>query len=141
MSEACPSCGAALAAGDPVCPSCGEGKAVERAPVRGSDDAVQYVKIVGILIVVVAVILIVAGMMGPGAKTCVDCRGKKFFACDNCVDNVNKCRGCKGNGYDPGTFSTCAKCSGKGVTATCEKCGGHPRKKCQTCQGTGINPE
>ncbi|HZN62724.1 MAG TPA: hypothetical protein VFC90_10010 [Planctomycetota bacterium] len=141
MSVPCASCGAAMAASDPVCPSCGQAKAAPRARAATSDDALQYVKIIGILVVVVAVVLMVASLMGPGAQPCGDCGGRKFTICDNCADGVNKCRPCSGSGLDPGTFSTCLKCSGKGSTPSCLKCGGNPKKNCRTCKGTGLKPE
>jgi hypothetical protein len=141
MSPVCASCGAAMATSDPACPSCGQAKA---APVRRaatSDDAFQYVKIIGILVVVVAVVLIVASMMGPGAQVCGDCHGKKVMVCENCADGVNRCYDCKGTGVDRGTFSTCLKCSGKGSTPSCWKCGGKSKWNCKTCKGTGLKPE
>jgi hypothetical protein len=141
MSVACPSCGAAMATSDPACPSCGQAKAPSRARAAKSDDALQYVKIIGILVVVVAVVLIVAGMMGPGAVACTDCGGKKFTLCSNCESGRNLCTLCKGTGADPGTFSTCATCKGKGEMPACPKCGGQPKKNCKTCKGTGLKPE
>ena len=141
MSLPCPSCGAAMAAADPACPSCGQAKTAARAPSGGSDDALQYVKIIGVIVVVVVVILIVAGMMGPGSVPCGECRGKKTVACLNCSSGRNLCLNCKGTGADPQTFSTCPRCRGKGDTTTCEKCGGKPNKTCSTCKGTGLQPE
>ena len=141
MSLPCPSCGAAMAAADPACPSCGQAKPAARAKASSSDDALQYVKIIGILVVVVVVILIVAGMMGPSAVTCGDCRGRKAIVCLNCDTGRNLCLNCKGTGADPQTFSTCPRCKGKGDTATCERCGGHPKKTCPTCKGSGLKPE
>ena len=141
MSLPCPSCGAAMAASDPACPSCGQAKSFSRPKAASSDDVLQYVKLVGILVVVVVVVVIIAGMMGPGAQACTDCRGRKVTICDNCADGVNKCSYCKGSGVDPGTFSTCLKCSGKGGTPACWKCGGRPKTACPTCKGTGLKPE
>ncbi len=141
MSLSCPSCGAAMASADTVCPSCGQAKPAARARASTSDDAFQYVKIIGILVVVVAVVLIVAGMMGPGATVCGDCKGKKTISCSNCESGRNLCRLCKGTGSDPGTFSTCAKCQGKGDTVSCWNCGGKSNKACPTCKGTGLKPE
>ena len=142
MSVACPGCGAAIAAKDPACPSCGQEKPAAAArPKAGSDDALQYVKINGIMVVVILGILIVSGMMGPGSKPCGDCRGKKVTLCSNCEGTRNVCKNCKGQGHDPQTFSTCPMCAGKGVTAACWKCGGNFKKNCQTCKGTGIHPE
>jgi hypothetical protein len=141
MSLPCPTCGAAMAAADPVCPSCGQAKARPRAQVSKSDDALQYVKIVGILVVVVVVVLILAGMMGSSPLRCEDCRGKKIITCDNCSEGINRCRDCKGTGVDLGTHSTCLKCNGKGATPSCLKCGGRSKWPCPTCKGTGLKPE
>jgi hypothetical protein len=131
-----------MAASDAACPSCGQPKAARAArPSSGSDDALQYVKIIGIMVVVIVVVVIIAGMMGPGAQPCGDCRGKKTVACQNCVAGRNLCRICKGHGFDPQTHSTCAECKGRGDTPACWKCGGKPTKTCPTCKGTGVHPE
>ena len=141
MSAPCPACGAAMAAADPACPSCGAPRRAQARVSNSTQDVFQYVKIVGILIVIVAVVLVVSGMMGSSTGTCEDCKGKKVIACTNCKDGLNLCRNCNGEGHDPQTFSTCATCNGKKVTASCWKCGGRPPKTCQTCKGTGIQPE
>jgi hypothetical protein len=141
MSQGCASCGAAMASTDTACPSCGQKRAPSRAAVSKSDDALQYVKIIGILVAVVLVVLIAAGMMGKGPVTCLECNGKKVVACSNCVSGRNLCKVCKGAGHDPGTFSTCLECKGKGDTVSCYKCGGRPSKSCVTCKGTGLQPE
>jgi hypothetical protein len=141
MSMACASCGAAMASADPACPSCGQARpGPRRAASSSSDDALQYVKIIGILVVAVVVVLIVAGMMGKGAQACGECNGKKVIVCVNCEDGRNKCRPCKGSGIDPGTHSTCADCGGKGATASCWKCQGKKKWNCPTCKGTGVHP-
>jgi hypothetical protein len=129
-----------MAASDPACPSCGMGKPQPRARA-GSDDALQYVKIIGIMVVVIVVVLIVAGMMGPSAQPCGACKGKKTLACLNCQSGRNLCKNCKGHGFDPQTFSTCPDCKGKGDTPACWMCGGKPNKACPTCKGTGLHPE
>lgn len=141
MSLACPSCGAAMAASDPACPSCGQAKAPARARSSSSDDALQYVKIIGILVVVIVVVVIVAGMMGQSARACAECKGKKVVLCDNCVTGRNLCKNCKGYGFDRQTHSTCPDCKGRGDTPSCWKCGGNPKKPCPTCKGTGLHPE
>lgn len=141
MSLACPSCGAAMAASDPACPSCGQAKAPSRPRASSSDDALQYVKIIGILVVVVVVVLIVAGMMGQSPGVCGDCKGKKTVVCTNCASGRNICRNCEGRGHDLQHFGTCATCKGKGETPSCMRCGGNPKSTCKTCKGTGLQPE
>jgi len=141
MSLPCPSCGAAMAASDPSCPSCGQAKGKPRAQVSKSDDALQYVKIIGILVVVIVVVLIAAGMMGQGPVTCPACNGKKAVACGNCISGRNLCKNCKGYGHDPQTFSTCPDCKGKGDTPSCWACGNRPPKPCATCNGTGLKSD
>ena len=142
VGSTCASCGAAMAASDAACPSCGQPRAQSRPrAASGSDDALQYVKIIGIIVVVVVIVVILAGMMGPGSQPCGECRGKKTISCPNCVSGRTLCNGCNGRGYDPQTFSTCSKCGGKGDLPACWKCGGKPTKNCPTCKGTGIHPE
>jgi len=141
MSAPCPACGAAMAAADAACPSCGEPRRARAAAPNKTQDVFQYVKLVGILIAIVAVVLVVSGMMGGTPGKCIDCRGKKVVACTNCKDGRNLCKNCKGAGHDLQTFSTCPDCNGKQVTASCWKCGGRPPKACPTCKGTGVQPE
>ena len=141
MSLPCPSCGAAMAASDPACPSCGQARPASRPKAASSDDVLQYVKLVGILIVAVVVVVIVTGLMGPGAQTCTDCKGKKVNICGNCESGRNLCIACKGHGIDLQTHSTCSECKGKGDTPACRRCGGKPKTTCKTCKGTGLQPE
>ena len=142
MSMSCASCGAAMASADPACPSCGQARPGPRRAAPKSDDALQYVKIIGILVVAIVAVLIVAGMMGPGSKPCGECNGKKVIVCSNCADGQPKCIPCKGSGLDLGTHSTCSDCGGKGTAASCNnpKCRGKKKWTCPTCTGTGIHP-
>lgn len=75
---------------------------------------------------------------------------------DIVVTKNSKCKTCDGNGAEPGSgIKTCSVCNGKGkvnetkrsflgmvnTTKVCETCHGRgqiPNKKCQTCDGLGV---
>lgn len=140
VTPTCASCGAAMAASDAACPSCGQPRAQRVRPSATSDDALQYVKIIGIMVVAIVVVVIVAGMMGGGPDPCGNCRGKKTVACQNCASGRNLCLNCKGLQFDPQTHSTCPECKGRGDTPTCLRCNGKPLKTCPSCKGSGLQP-
>jgi hypothetical protein len=137
MALSCPACDEAVRRSDVECPSCGtELNPVTAPPPAPTSDSTKYMIIVGSLVIGAAILIFISS--GMGTSSCGECKGKGVSICQNCKGGSIKCGMCKGNGSDPQTFSTCARCNGSGTSSVCTVCKGNSKRTCGTCQGVGT---